>query len=164
MSNKYKENDRIPTEVLCARLRELVRAITTRDSGEALLREFTMSIPVELDRDADCVLSECAKRLTTLEAQIAELEEESRLLTGALEMQNAKVAEQTNEIRAYELTLENRDKQLTALRIASREASIKGERMAMALSDAQHGYVCEYRQTWTSANEALQALLQEQST
>lgn len=67
MSNKYKHGDRVPSEVLCARLKELVKAITAGDNGQSLQREFTMRVPAELDRDADCVLSEAANRIEELE-------------------------------------------------------------------------------------------------
>ena len=61
MSRQYKKSSDIPTEVLCARLIELAKAVSR---GKAtVLREFTMRIPAELDRDADLVLSEAARRL-----------------------------------------------------------------------------------------------------
>lgn len=68
MSSKYKHGDRVPSDVLCARLKELAHA-ATKDS-EAILREFNMRIPAELDRDADCVLSESANRIKELEAAL----------------------------------------------------------------------------------------------
>ena len=37
----------------------------------------------------------------------------------------------------------------------------KGERMAMALSDAQCGYVCEHRMNWSDARKAGNALLEK---
>jgi len=61
MSNKYKEAKDVPTQVLIERLEELSTAVT---EGERQVgREFDMRIPVELDRDADVVLLEAAKRL-----------------------------------------------------------------------------------------------------
>jgi hypothetical protein len=67
MSAYYRHGDRVPTEVLCARMQELVAATVEGRHGE-----FTMRIPAELDRDADLVLSEAAKRLRELEACLAE--------------------------------------------------------------------------------------------
>jgi len=61
MSRKYDIGDRIPNEVLASRLDELSDALTKR--GEDWQREFTMRIPAELDRDADLVMAEAAKRL-----------------------------------------------------------------------------------------------------
>lgn len=64
MSRKYKLGDRVPTKVLIKRLEELSEAITK--GKEATEREFTMRVPAELDRDADLVLSQAAKRLREL--------------------------------------------------------------------------------------------------
>lgn len=61
MSRKYGLGDRVPNEVLAKRLDELSDAITHR--GEDWEREFTMRVPAELDRDADLVMAEAAKRL-----------------------------------------------------------------------------------------------------
>lgn len=61
MSTNYKESDKIPTSVLCARLDELSTAVTKGRDG--INREFLMSIPAELDRDADLVISESSRRL-----------------------------------------------------------------------------------------------------
>lgn len=58
MSTKYGDDDHIPDSVLADRLDELARAVIVQDFGE-----FTMRIPAELDRDADLVLCEAAKRL-----------------------------------------------------------------------------------------------------
>jgi len=69
MSNKYENSKDIPNEVICKRLNELAKAVT---KGEAGRSEFTMRVPVELDRDADCVLSEASERIAELEAQLAE--------------------------------------------------------------------------------------------
>lgn len=68
MSNYYKESNHIPTEVLCARLEELSKAVTK--GRESIMREFTMRIPAERDRDADLVLAEAARRLRSLETGI----------------------------------------------------------------------------------------------
>jgi len=64
MSNKYKHGDRVPTEVLCARLDQLATAVTKGRDG--INREFYMSIPAELDHDADLVISEASKRLMSM--------------------------------------------------------------------------------------------------
>lgn len=66
MSQKYKQSKDVPNEVIIERLRELAKAVTKRDSLE---REFTMRVPAELDRDADLVLSEAAKRLEAFSEQ-----------------------------------------------------------------------------------------------
>lgn len=65
MSNQYKHGDHVPTDVLVKRLRELVEVITKRRVD--LKYEFSMSIPAQLDRDADLVLSEVADRLETFD-------------------------------------------------------------------------------------------------
>lgn len=62
MSTKYKSSEEVPTGVLVKRLRELVSAVTKGSN-----REFYMRIPAEVDRDADLVLMESAKRLGELE-------------------------------------------------------------------------------------------------
>lgn len=61
MSLDYNKSEAVPIEILCDRLDELSDAITKgRDSTE---REFCMRIPAEVDRDADLVLAEAARRL-----------------------------------------------------------------------------------------------------
>lgn len=65
MSSEYKEGDHIPTSVIAKRLYELADAVAIRD-----MSEFSMSIPVQLDRDADVVISEAAKRLRALDELI----------------------------------------------------------------------------------------------
>jgi len=67
MSRKYKNSHEVPTEELCERLKQLSRAVTK--GKDEIDREFTMSIPAELDRDADLVLDEAAKRLRRLEIE-----------------------------------------------------------------------------------------------
>ena len=69
MTTKYRYGKDVPSEILLARLEELVKAITNGKSS--LLREFNMSVPAELDRDADLVLSEAAARIKKLEAEQA---------------------------------------------------------------------------------------------
>ena len=61
MSNQYKDEDEVPTEVICKRLDELSDAVTK--GRDAVAREFVMRVPAELDHDADLVLSTAAKRL-----------------------------------------------------------------------------------------------------
>ena len=85
MSTKYKLGYYVPTEVLCKRMRELVIAITAGDSGISMKREFTMRIPAELDRDADLVIGEAARRLIKQESKIEALQEENRIAREALE-------------------------------------------------------------------------------
>ena len=64
MSRKYKDSCEVPLDVLCKRLEELSYAVTKgRDSVK---KEFTMSIPAEVDRDADIVICEAAIRLKLL--------------------------------------------------------------------------------------------------
>ena len=64
MSTRYRHDDHVPTAVLADRLDELARA-----AADANYREFDMRIPAELDRDADLVLSEAAKRLRALDGE-----------------------------------------------------------------------------------------------
>ena len=71
MSTIYKMNDIVATNVLANRLEELSDAIGK--SGDEMSREFTRRIPAELDRDADLVLSQSARRMTELEAQLAKV-------------------------------------------------------------------------------------------
>lgn len=61
MSTKYKTYDEVPTEALCERLEQLSEAAS--NGKAAIEREFTMRVPAELDRDADLVLGEAARRL-----------------------------------------------------------------------------------------------------
>ena len=76
MSNKYKHGDQVPTEVLCNRLRELTKAITAGDFGQSMKREFNMRIPAEVDRDADLVIGEAARRLIKQQSEIERLRED----------------------------------------------------------------------------------------
>jgi len=57
--------------VLTTRLRELALAIT--EGKETLLREFTMRVPAEPERDADIVLSTAANRIGALERALKDL-------------------------------------------------------------------------------------------
>lgn len=58
MSTKYKDVSEVPSSVLAARLEELAEAVANNR-----MDEFVMRIPAEVDRDADIVLMEAAKRL-----------------------------------------------------------------------------------------------------
>jgi hypothetical protein len=58
MSTKYEDPKLVPTSVLIERLKELADAIAKGNRDE-----LTMRIPAEVDRDADIVLAEAAKRL-----------------------------------------------------------------------------------------------------
>lgn len=58
MSTKYKDPKEVPTTVLVARLKELADAVASGNFSELRMR-----IPAEVDRDADIVLAEVAKRL-----------------------------------------------------------------------------------------------------
>lgn len=58
MSKVFLDSCLVPTDVLAARLRLLSKAITERN-----MSEFTMRVPAEVDRDADLVLAEAARRL-----------------------------------------------------------------------------------------------------
>ena len=71
MSTKYGMTDRVPTEVLAARLKELSNALTTQGK-DAIALEFTMRVPAEMDRDADLVLHAAANRLLELEQKVTE--------------------------------------------------------------------------------------------
>ncbi len=74
MSNKYKHGDRVPTDVLTARLDELADAVTKGTRN--MHREFDMRIPAELDRDADLVISQSAERLREYKAKAIKLSAE----------------------------------------------------------------------------------------
>lgn len=58
-------------DVLIPRLSELVKAIT--QGREAILREFSMRVPAELDRDADLVLSEAKNTLIAARDEVSRL-------------------------------------------------------------------------------------------
>ena len=65
MSTTYKHGDRVPSDVLCNRLDELAHFVTK--GPDVIRREFTMRVPAELDRDADLVMSQAARRIRQLE-------------------------------------------------------------------------------------------------
>lgn len=64
MSTKYKIGDEVPLEIICKRLKELSEAVTEGERG--IRREFYMSIPAQVDHDADLVLAAAAKRIQSL--------------------------------------------------------------------------------------------------
>lgn len=64
MSNIYRRAEDVPTHILVNRLHELAKAAPKNCPDHS--QEFTLRVPVELDRDADVVLHECAKRLGEL--------------------------------------------------------------------------------------------------
>ncbi len=72
MSTKYRNAQDVPTEAIIDRLNELSTAVTKGRVG--IDREFCMSIPAELDRDADLVLSIAADRLEKMQQKIESLE------------------------------------------------------------------------------------------
>ena len=61
MSTKYSDVKDVPTALLARRLEQLSDAVTK--GRDAVDKEFTMRVPPEVDRDADIVLSEAARRL-----------------------------------------------------------------------------------------------------
>jgi len=65
MSTKYKKSEEVPSDVICARLEQLGRAVIKGDNFA-----FTMSVPAEVDYDADFVLYEAARRIKMLTAAI----------------------------------------------------------------------------------------------
>ena len=69
MSNTYKHGEKVPSEVLAARLNELADDITKGN-----LRQFVMRVPAELDHCPDLVLSAAAGRLNKLELVVEDLE------------------------------------------------------------------------------------------
>jgi hypothetical protein len=75
MSSKYKDGDVIPTEVLCERVKELIRLIM---SGEVRHPDFTMRVPAELDRDADLVLHAIVERIEQLEQHLSAVQSNYR--------------------------------------------------------------------------------------
>jgi hypothetical protein len=92
MSNKYKNSEDVPTEMLVNRLKELVNALVDRPIGEIWSSEFTMRIPAELDRDADLVMSELGRRLLQVTTERDALQAEVSLLkkdSYALHRENA---------------------------------------------------------------------------
>ena len=58
MSTIYKNSQDVPTSVLIERLKELAEAVAKGNRDELIMR-----IPAEVDRDADIVIAEAARRL-----------------------------------------------------------------------------------------------------
>ena len=71
MSAKYKIGDEVPSAILCARLRELSSAVTKGEKG--IKREFYMSVPAQVDHDADLVIGYAARRIEQLEEKLKSL-------------------------------------------------------------------------------------------
>jgi len=69
MSTKYKESKEIPMSVLCKRLDELASAVA--QGPISIAKEFYMSVPAELDTDADMVLTEASERLEDLHLELS---------------------------------------------------------------------------------------------
>lgn len=67
MSTHYHKGQDVPTDVLANRLDELSGAVTKGRDG---MHEFCMRIPAEVDRDADLVLAEAARRLRAMKAEL----------------------------------------------------------------------------------------------
>lgn len=65
MSRQYKDSAEVPTQTIVGRIEQLSNAVT--EGRDSINREFTMRVPAEVDRDADLVLSEAAKRIKELE-------------------------------------------------------------------------------------------------
>jgi hypothetical protein len=63
MSTRYKRSEDVPNETLATRLDELAKVVTTGTFGS----EFSMRVPAELDRDADIVMAEAARRIRSLD-------------------------------------------------------------------------------------------------
>ena len=74
MSIKYNKPEDVPNAVLCERLNALSDAVTR--GKEAISDEFTRRIPAEVDRDADIVLAEAARRIKMLENRLKPLTEQ----------------------------------------------------------------------------------------
>ena len=72
MSTKYKLSDEVPSGVLADRLDVLSDAVT--QGIKKIGQVFYMSIPAEVDHDADLVISGAAKRIRDLEAQLSTIQ------------------------------------------------------------------------------------------
>jgi len=69
MSTKYKRGNEVPSDVLCGRLDQLSNAVC--EGRVATRGEFSMRVPAEVDRDADLVLAEAARRIKQLEKDLS---------------------------------------------------------------------------------------------
>lgn len=76
MSREYKKGSDVPSEVISSRLRELSDVITKPAMSRTPdWSEFYMRIPAQVDRDADLVLCEAARRIESLEKRVKELDD-----------------------------------------------------------------------------------------
>lgn len=74
MSTKYNKPEDVPNAVLCDRLIALSDAVARGKA--AIADEFTRRIPAEVDRDADIVLSEAARRVKILKEILHQADQE----------------------------------------------------------------------------------------
>lgn len=65
MSTKYKEFSEVPTSVLASRLAQIGEQLTKGNFSD-----LSMSIPAQLDRDADLVLTNAGVRLIELQERV----------------------------------------------------------------------------------------------
>jgi len=100
MSKKYREYGSVPTDVLANRLLQLSAAVGK--SSFEMLSEYTRRIPAELDRDADLVLSQSARRMTELEVKLKKVTAERDAVCLAVFDQRGKPvnAELLSKVRA----------------------------------------------------------------
>ena len=75
MGAKYQKTVDVSLEIICKRLEELSDAVTS--GKERTLREFSMRVPAEVDRDADLILSGAAMRLKEQDKEIERLKSEN---------------------------------------------------------------------------------------
>lgn len=68
MSLKYSHGERVSNEDLTKRLNELADFVTK--GPDVIRRNFGMSVPAQLDRDADLVLSAAAMRIAEQDEQL----------------------------------------------------------------------------------------------
>ena len=73
MSIKYKFSDEVPSVVLVTRLRELSDAITK--GSKMIASAFYMSVPAQVDHNADLVLEGAAKRIEDLLKLLKEMDD-----------------------------------------------------------------------------------------
>lgn len=101
MSNKYKNSEDIPNEVIAKRLDELSDAVVQRLKGDPkpFNSEFTCRIPCELDRDPDVVLSTAATRLRDFEQMLSLAKEENKSLESQMNELEMELENTTEECR-----------------------------------------------------------------
>ena len=73
MSTKYEISEYVPSNIICDRLEALSDAVTK--GSKSILREFYMSIPAQVDHDADLILSAASQRIKKLEDKISNLKQ-----------------------------------------------------------------------------------------